>query len=303
MSITVTRREFLALAGASAAALGISLSDADLIERALADPAAPTVLWLQGAACTGCSVSLLNRISTTAPRTAADILISTINLRYHPNLMALAGQPAAEVVNDAYTKGGYVLAVEGGVPTAFNGATCWAWTYNGQDVTFKQAVTDLASRAAAVLAIGTCASFGGIPASGPNPTAIKSVAAATGKPTINIAGCPPHPDAMVWAIAQLVADQSIALDRNGRPTALYGGEVIHESCPYQDRETATALGQEGRCQMPLGCRGPGSHGRCPHQLFNGGRNWCMGAGAPCIGCTEPGFPGTAALYQAVYHDD
>ncbi len=290
----LTRRDFLKLAGASAAALGLSGVDLHLLEEALAAPGAPVVLWLQGAACTGCSVSLLNRVSATAPRTAADLLIETVDLRYHPNLMAAAGESAVTVVRDAYDAGGYVLAVEGGVPTAFGGHTCLAWTYNGVDVTFQQAVSDLASRAAAIVSVGTCAGWGGIPASGGNPTGVLGVAQATGKKTINIAGCPPHPDAIVWAIASLLAGGSIPLDASGRPTALYGRNV-HDHCPYEEREEATRLGQQGRCFEELGCRGPSSNGLCPDQLFNGGRNWCLGAGAPCIGCTQPTFPGARAF--------
>ncbi len=150
----ITRRDFLKLAGASAAVMGLSMSDLSNLEDALANPGAPTVLWLQGAACTGCSVSFLNRVSGNAPKTAADVLIDTINLRYHPTLMAPAGDSAVDIVRSAYDAGGYILAVEGGVPTAFGGATCWAWTYNGVDVTFQQAVTDLAARAAQQRAIG-----------------------------------------------------------------------------------------------------------------------------------------------------
>ena len=92
-------------------------------------------------------MSFLNRISTSAPTTAANVLLNSINLVYHPNLMAMAGQSAVDLAKAAYTKGGYILAVEGGVPTAFGGRTCWAWTYNGVDVTFQQVVTDLAAKA------------------------------------------------------------------------------------------------------------------------------------------------------------
>src|SRR5512139_3172286 len=122
----ITRRDFLKFCGVSAAALGLSSTDLGRLEKALADPGAPTVLWLQGSACTGCSESFLNRISPTDPKTAADVLLSSINLAYHPTLMALAGQSAVEEVRLAYEAGNYVLAVEGGAPTRFGGNTCIA---------------------------------------------------------------------------------------------------------------------------------------------------------------------------------
>ncbi len=296
--MAITRRDFLKYCGLSAAALGLSGTDLLRIEEALAKPAGPTVLWLQGASCTGCSISFLNRIAATAPVSAADVLLNVINLAYHPNLMAAAGQEAATVAEQAYNAGGYILAVEGGVPTAFGGRACWAWNYNGVDVTFQDAVKDLASKAAAILSIGTCASFGGIPATGPNPGQVKSVADATQKTTINIPGCPPHPDWIVYPIAQLLSGNTPALDGSGRPTAIYG-QTVHSACPRnvvpsENHYTTNCLAQQG-------CRGPGTYGNCPTNLWNNGVNWCVNANAPCYGCTEPTFPGTASLYTVLYN--
>lgn len=291
----ITRRDFVKFAGISAAALGLSAADLTHLEEALANSAAPTVIWLQGAACTGCSVSFLNRISTSDPKTAADVLISSINLRYHPNIMASAGESAVAIAEDAYTKGGYVLVVEGGVPTAFNGSTCWAWSLNGQDVTFQQAVTDLASKAIGVLCVGTCASFGGIPAAPPNPTGIKSVSAATGLSTINIPGCPTHPNWIVWAIVQILTGQTIAMDTYHRPTAIFG-RTVHDQCPRHGTSEATTFGQDNRCLRSLGCRGPSTKSDCPNTKWNNGVNWCIDANANCIGCTEPSFPSSSPFY-------
>ena len=288
----LSRRDFLKYCGASAALLGLSATDLARLGEALANTGGPTVLWLQGAACTGCSMSFLNRISTSSPMTAADVLISNINLVYHPNIMTMSGQEAAAVAENAYNAGGYILAVEGGVPTAFGGRTCWAWTYNGVDVTFQQAVTDLASRAAKILCVGTCASFGGIPAAGPNPTQIQSVSEATGKSTINIAGCPANPDWIVYPIARLLLNQSVPLDASGRPTAIYGN-TVHSACPRRNTPN--------NCLAPKGCRGPGVYGNCPTNMWNNGNNWCVNANAPCYACTEPTFPGTASLYNMMYN--
>jgi hydrogenase small subunit len=287
----VTRRQFLKICGASAAALGISATDLALLEKALANENGPTIIWLQGAGCTGCSESFLNWVSSsgTPSQTAADVLIDSINLVYHPNLMALAGQSAVQVAEDAYGAGGYVLAVEGGVPTKFAGNTCWAWSYNGKDVTFQQAVLDLASRAAGILCVGTCASWGGLAAAPPNPTAVKGVRAATGKGTINIAGCPPHPEWIVWVVAQLILGKTIALDSYARPKAIFS-KTVHDQCPRRESEEANVFGQDLRCVKELGCRGPDTRANCPAQLWNNKANWCCDANALCIGCTDPRFP-------------
>lgn len=289
----ITRRDFLKICGVSAAALGLSGTDLVRLEQALAAPDAPTVLWLQGSGCTGCSMSFLNYISSSGD--AGDVLINSINLAYHPNLMGAAGQTAAQAAYEAYNQGGYVLAVEGGVPTAFGGRACWAWTYDGNEETFQSVVTKLAGKAAAILSIGTCAAWGGIPASGVNivnPTQVKGVSAVTGKTTINIAGCPPHPDWVVWTIVQLLLGNNISRDSDGRPTALFG-PTVHSQCPRRNNPE--------RCLAPKGCRGPETHANCPTNLWNNWTNWCVDANAPCYACTEPTFPGTASLYEVMYN--
>jgi hydrogenase small subunit len=151
---------------------------------------------------------------------------------------------------------------------------------------------DLSVKAAGILAIGTCASFGGIPATGPNPAAVQSVKAATGKTTINIAGCPPHPDWIVYVVAQLLLGRNIPVDSSGRPTALFN-QTVHSRCP---RNSQPAI-----CLAPNGCRGPGAHANCPTLKWNNGTNWCVNANAPCYACTEPTFPGTASLYTVMYN--
>jgi len=340
--MNVSRRDFLKFCGLSAAAVGLSTSELGLLEKALASPSGPSVIWLQGSGCTGCSVSFLNLFTggasvpsgpgsstkfkaflplvtrdwqhsepapnpgpdpTPAPSpspgpsagTAADVLINNINLVYHPNLMSLAGQDAVAQAEAAYNKGGYLLAVEGGIPTAFGGRACYAWTYNEQEVTFEQAVRTLADKAAGILCIGTCAAWGGIPAAPPNPTGVMGVKALTGKDTINIPGCPTHPDWIVWAVVQLLLGKPIALDSFGRPTQFFG-TTVHDQCPRNGLTKATTIGVDNNCLMDLGCRGPATMANCPLQKWNNQVNWCVDANAPCIGCTEPGFPGTNPFY-------
>jgi hydrogenase small subunit len=298
----ISRRDFLRYCGASALALGLSNSDLIRLGEAIANPSGPEVLWLMGSSCTGCSVSLLNMVSATSPKDAVDLLINTINLTYHPSIMSIAGQPAAEIAEKAAAKGGHVLVVEGGVPTAFNGGACFAWTYNGVDVTFKDAVIKLADKAAYVISMGTCAAFGGVPAAYPNETGVKSVSAITGKKTVNIAGCPPHPDWFVWAVTQILLNKPITLDSYGRPTYIYNKKV-HELCPRKERGKTHTYAKEGLCLKELGCRGPETKCNCPTVLWNNKVNWCIGANALCIGCTNPNFPASNLMPGREAEDD
>ena len=147
----------------------------------------------------------------------------------------------------------------------------------------------------ATIAVGTCASFGGVSAMTPNPTGVRSLSQAAGVATINVAGCPPHPAWIVWTIAQLLLGKSIPKDSNGRPTSIYG-RTVHSQCPRRERDEAGSFGTSG-CLRELGCRGPQTYANCPNNLFNGGVNWCIGANAPCIGCTDPSFSAARDFYS------
>ncbi len=301
----VTRREFLNYCTSSAAALGLTATLAPL-QKALAATSGPPIVWIKAAGCTGCTVSLANRISSTAPVDLADLLIHTIDLVYHPTLMGAAGSSAVQLLQNLPT-GKFILAVEGGIPTLYNGKTCTLYSQNGVDVTALAAVQQLAPRAMKVLSIGTCASFGGMAAAKPNPTLIKSVSAATSISTINIPGCPPHPDWIVWTIAQLLSGVTPTLDSSHRPTTLYG-RTVHSQCPRSNKSWATSLASSGLCNGNLGCKGRQTHADCPTRLWNNEVNWCVGsmtssgngADSLCQGCTESGFPDKfAPLFSTV----
>jgi hydrogenase small subunit len=291
----VTRRDFLNYCTGSAAALGLATTLGPL-QKALAASSGPPIIWIKGAGCTGCTVSLANRIASTAPVDLTDLLIHTIDLVYHPTLMGAAGSAAVQTLTNA-SAGKFILAVEGGIPTLYNGKTCTIYSQNGVDVTALAALQALAPKAAAVLSIGTCAAYGGMGAAAPNPTLIKSLSAATGVATINIPGCPPHPDWIVWTIAQLLSGVTPALDSNRRPTTLYG-QTVHSQCSRRNKAWATSLASTGLCNGNLGCKGRNTHADCPTRKWNNGVNWCVGtasssgngADSLCQGCTEPGFP-------------
>ena len=318
----VSRRSFLKYCTASAAALGLGFSDLQRLEAALASSGAPTLVWLHGSGCQGDSISFLNLFSEDfalpgSTLTLADVLITHVNLAYHTVVMASAGQTAVTMANQAKRKGGYVLVLEGGVPTAFEGRACIIATDGGKELTYQQAITDLTAGAAAVVCVGTCSSFGGIPMSGPdpeegNPSDVVSCpdfvsAIDPTKLIINIPGCPAHPEWIAWAVVQLVLGNVPELDPYLRPTALYGnkdvdGHVmnIHENCPRNPNnggnpELATTFGQDHKCLENLGCRGPASFSNCPSRKWHAGEkgpiNWCVDSNGMCLGCVEEDFPG------------
>ncbi len=296
---SIDRRRFLHYALGSAAALGLEGTVLGRLQTAYAAGGSglPTVLWLAGGACTGCTVSLANRFSSTGPKDVADLLLNTIDLRFHPNLMGAAGQLAVDELMDASSQSGYVLAVEGSIPTAFGGHACVVWSDRGRDVTMAEAVQLLVPGAAAVLAVGTCASFGGVSSAYPNPSGGMSVRSFTGRPAINLPGCPTHPDWIVWTIAQLLAGVTPSLDSSGRPTALYSRSV-HDTCPRKGTGETKVFGTEGRCLKELGCKGPETRADCPTRKWNSGTAWCIGANAECIGCTSSKFPdGWESIYR------
>ncbi|OQW97319.1 MAG: hypothetical protein BWK77_02050 [Verrucomicrobia bacterium A1] len=314
--MAISRRKFLKYCGLSAAAIGLDAFDLGLLRKALANPLAPPVIWLHGSSCTGCSVSLLNRISNLPgePATVTDVVAGAVNLVYHATLMAPAGDSAVAELRRVYEQGGYVLVCEGGVPTAFGGAPCIVYSFDGEEITYQQAVQELSARAAYRVSVGTCASFGGIPSAGSNPTGVVGVQQLTGRPTINISGCPANPDWVVWAIVQILLGNPVELDANSRPVALYnrtlaGGAapaLIHDKCPRNKfvnpgapDEATTFSDCDGRCLIQLGCRGPHTKSRC-EACWNGiagqGR-WCIGVNAPCHGCVDPGFPGPNSFYE------
>jgi hydrogenase small subunit len=175
---------------------------------------------------------------------------------------------------------------------------------NGQEIRFTDRVKKLAKNAAAVLSVGTCSSFGGVPAARPNPTGCVSVAKflkdeGIDQKVINIAGCPPHPDWIIGSIAHVLLYNEIPeLDAFGRPKVFYS-KLVHDNCPrrqyFDNSEFAKNFSDPG-CLLLLGCKGPEAHCDSMDRLWNNGTNWCIKAGAPCIACTEKGFPGCATPF-------
>ncbi|MBW2458269.1 MAG: iron hydrogenase, partial [Deltaproteobacteria bacterium] len=147
------------------------------------------------------------------------------------------------------------------------------------------------------VAVGTCASYGGVAAAEPNPAGVQGVAEFTGGTVLNIPGCPPHPDWIAWGMTQLLDQQPIQYDSEGRPFELFK-ERLHDLCERLLLDETEVLGVDNECQQPLGCRGQLCWAPCFRNHWNNEANWCVDANAPCIGCTEPDFP-TRDLYKSI----
>ena len=280
----LTRRDLMRYAGLAAAAMGLSQLQLSRAEDAIAAATTPPVIWLSGSGCTGCSISLLNAVNPSIDQ----VLTSAISLRYHPNIMAAAGDLAVASARSTAQAGGHILVVEGAIPTGPAAGFCYVWDENGHSVTIADAVLAMAASASTIIAVGSCAAFGGIPKTN-SAAQVRSLATHVNKPVINLPGCPTHPSWITATIVQLLAGSPIPLDSFRRPTSIYG-RTVHSICPRRETEEASRFGQAGRCLEELGCKGPSTHADCPSRKWNNGRSWCVAVNGLCIGCTEPTFP-------------
>lgn len=273
------------------------------------------LIWLQGQGCTGDTVALISAREPSLVDVLSGILpeVSDINLAYHPTVMAPWGEKALSVLDDA--KEGkldpFVLILEGAIPDEEEAAReggyyCAVGNKDGKLVTINQLLMSLKNKAAAAVAVGTCAAFGGIAAAKPNPTGAKGLLEFFGKdykstlglPVINVSGCPAPGDNCIKTLAYLVlvargvATAPLELDEHNRPLFLYG-ELAHHLCP---RAGSLAHGDfshdfgEPHCMGLLGCKGPITYCKVPRDGFADGGGGCPTVGSPCIGCSEPEFP-------------
>lgn len=271
-----------------------------------------TVLWLQSAGCGGCTMSLLCAENPGLMQTFEQF---GIRLLWHPALSVETGTEAARILHDVAE--GRVrldaLCVEGAILRGPKG-TGRFHILSGTGRPMLDWVRDLASVAEDVIAVGSCAAFGGITATGDNPGDASglqydghleggvlgaSFRARSGRPVINVAGCPTHPNwvtetLMLLAVGGLGQD---GLDALRRPR-FYADHLVHHGCPrnefYEYKASAERLSEMGCMMEHLGCIGTQAHGDCNTRPWNG-EGSCTRGGYPCINCTAPEFeePGRA----------
>jgi hydrogenase small subunit len=259
----------------------------------------------------------LNAVSPRIQNLLLDELVpgQQLNLIFHATIMAGQGEPVIKVLKDAEEnrKGGYILVVEGAIPTAEEGLYGTIGERDGKHLTIEQSVEDLGRNALLTISLGTCAAYGGIPAARPNPTLCKGVKTIFNEKgietlVVNVPGCPPHPEWFTGTISIILFSgvEALDLDGIGRPKLIYG-RLIHENCPrradFDKGKFAQVLGEPG-CLYKLGCRGHYTYADCPLRQWNSGVNWCIKAGSPCLGCVEPEFPdGTSPIYEKITFED
>jgi hydrogenase small subunit len=293
-----SRRQFLHFCGVAAAAAGIQKTGVAQVVSAFEKKEKPPVIWLHFQECTGCSESFIR----ASHPIVADALLDVINLNYQETLMAPSGFAAEKSLEDTMrnSKGKYILLVEGAVPTKDGGVYCMV---GGK--TAESRLKEVANDAAAVVAWGACASFGGVQAAGVNPTGAKAISAIINKPVVNVPGCPPIADVMMAVVTHLlVLGQVPELDSLGRPKEFYGRRV-HDTCYRRPNYDAGLFvesfddenAKKGYCLYKMGCRGPVTYNACSVTMWNEGTSSPIKSGHPCIGCSEPGFWDRGPFYQ------
>jgi len=293
----ISRREFIKYCAATAAVLGLSeLEFTAKVAQALEGASKkPPVIWLEGQDCAGCTVSFAGALNPPV----SSLILDTLSVRYHETIMAGSGHLSESAYHQAVKQGGYVLLVEGSVPSS-DDRFCMV---GGRP--FRETMKEAAEKAAAVIAVGACASYGGIPAAGPT-NGMGLDKALPGKTVINLPTCPVHPEHLVGTILHyLTTGKVLTLDEFGRPK-VYFGQSIHDTCPrktYFDEGMFLAdwndPAQKDWCLCEMGCKGPYTYSDCCIRKWNDGLNSCIDCGAGCQGCAEPDFyAGMAPLYTA-----
>jgi len=297
----ITRRTFLKYCATLASMMALPPSAGRAMAEAMAAARRPSVIWLPFQECTGCTESITRSHSPTIE----GMIFDMISLDYQETLMAAAGHQAEAARLDAMqdNAGKYLLIVDGSVPLGLDGAySCIGGRSN------VEMLKEAAQGAAALVAVGTCAAFGGIPKANPNPTGAVPVSdIVKDRPIVNIPGCPPIPVVMTGVLAHYLTFGSLPeLDDKGRPKAFFG-ETIHDRCyrrPFYDRgKFAKTFDDEGArngwCLFELGCKGPVTHNACATAKWNGGTSWPVESGHGCLGCSEPDFWDAGGFYKAL----
>jgi hydrogenase small subunit len=276
--------------------------------------------WFAGMSCDGCTVSVTG---AQAPSVESLLLGAHPGLPrvilHHPVVNVESGPNylyAHELALQGKLDGPYVIILEGSITDETRALqTGGYWSGQGEEpwgpdgemrtVSTDEWIARLAPNAAAAIAIGTCATWGGIPSADGNATGAMSLMdflgkdyqSAFGVPVVNIPGCAPIGDNFTETVAAVLYflqgfGPLPEFDELGRPAWLFG-ETVHRHCVrgayYEEGVYAQEFG-DPECLVEIGCWGPvvncniTSRGAINHV---GG---CMNSGGACIGCTMPGFP-------------
>jgi hydrogenase small subunit len=308
----LSRRDFMKFCGAVSGLMGLELAPAvkalgavagpvpaGMVAEALMSKPRLPLIWLELQDCAGCTEA----ISRSQSPSLVNLVLNSIAVDYQETLMAAAGfqaEAAKRATMEKY-KGQYVLVVEGSPSVDANGVYCTIGGRSGLDL-----LREAAAGAAAIIATGNCAAFGGIPKAKPNPTGARGVGEIiTDRPIVNIPGCPAIPEVTTGTIAHfLVMGALPKTDGLKRPLTFYG-HTIHDHClrrPFYDAgKYAGAFddggARAGHCLYKLGCKGPTTYNACASLKWEQGLSYPVQSGHPCLGCSEPNFWDGGGFYQ------
>lgn len=273
------------------------------------------VLWLQSGGCGGCSMSLLCADTTDF---AGQLEQAGIRLLWHPSLSLAGGAELVTLLEDCLADRVALdaLCIEGALLRGPNG-TGRFHVLAGTGVPMIDWVRRLSAVARHVVAVGSCAAWGGITAAGANPTEACGLQydddrpggllgadfrSASGLPVVNVAGCPTHPGWVLDTLMALAAGLFGAedLDPLARPR-FYADQLVHHGCTrnefYEFKASAEKPSDLGCMMEHMGCKGTQAHADCNTRLWNGDGS-CTRGGYACISCTEPGFQDPGHAFHA-----
>jgi hydrogenase small subunit len=294
----ISRKDFLKFCATMAAMLGLESSGIGQIAKALETKPRLPVIWFHFQECTCCSESFIR----TANPGIADIILEKISLDYQETLMAASGFQAEEAYQAVMKKypGEYIVMVEGSIPVEDEAYCC----IGGRSA--KQILEEAVEKSKAVIAWGNCASAGCVQAAKPNPTGAMPVhKLISGKPVVNVQGCPPIAAVMVGVVVHLLTfDRIPQLDHLNRPKAFYSRRV-HDTCYRRPNYDAGLFvesfddenARRGYCLYNVGCKGPVTYNSCGIIKWNDGTSYPIQSGHPCIGCSEAGFWDNGPFYR------
>jgi len=264
------------------------------------------LLWLQSGGCGGCTMSLLNAES---PDVLGCFDMAGINLLWHPSLSLETGRQVTDILN-AVAAGEIrldILCLEGSVVRGPNN-TGKFHMLAGTGEPMMHWIERLSVQAEYVVAVGTCAAYGGITAAGGNPSDACGMQydgerkggllgvdfrSRADMPVVNIAGCPTHPNWVTDTLAEIAMGDfsEESMDNLGRPRS-YADQLVHHGCTrnefYEFKASAEKPSDLGCMMEHMGCVGTQAHADCNTRLWNG-EGSCIRGGYACINCTAPAF--------------
>ncbi len=296
----ISRRTFVKFCTTVASAMALPPSAAQAMADTLSKATRQSVIWLSFQECTGCTES----ITRSHKPSLESLIFDFISLDYHHTLQAASGEAAEQAREEAMQKhhGKYIVIVDGAIPVKDDGVYS---TIAG--MTNLAMLKEVAEGAAAIVSVGTCAAYGGLPKADPNPTGAVAVSdIIKDKPIINIPGCPPIPVVITGVLAHVLTFGIPELDEHGRPKVFYG-DTIHDRCyrrPFYDKGLfAKSFDDEGArkgwCLYEVGCKGPVTYNACATTKWNNGTSFPIQSGHGCIGCSEPDFWDKGGFYKAL----